>query len=253
MYFVFSILMFVFKFVFRNYINTPVEWNDLLRLPIKDLPGTPYWYLYVLAIIYFVATFLFKQRWNESAILGSAFVICMVYKLINLEAIFTIQYAFYYSFYFLLGCIFQIRGRVMLDRHYFMQWLIIVFGGSVLLIKKDDMSVSIIGVMSVFLATLTINFLFFFFSKYLDHLGVLSFLGERSLEIYIFHIYVTSGSRPILKLLHMENYWGNVFILFFMGIVFPLLGSYILKKLKLWDLFFKPTQYWQKIYDSYKK
>lgn len=244
--------MFGFKYIFRNYINTAVGWLDLIKLPLKALPGTPYWYLYVLAIIYILAELFFKQEWNEKIILGVAFVTCIVYQLLNLDVVFTIQYVFYYSFYFLLGCIYKIRGGIMLKRYYIIQWVLVMICSISLLMKKDNMPVAVIGVMSVFLATLIINLLFFVFSKHLDHQGVLSFLGERSLEIYILHIYVTSGSRPILRILHMENYWGNVFILFLLGIILPLFGSYILKKLKLWDIFFRPVQYFANKYENHK-
>lgn len=244
--------MFGIKYIFRDYINTTVGWEDLIKLPIKDLPGTPYWYLYVLAIIYIFAAFLFKQRWNESTVLSISFVMCVVYTLLNMEIVFTIQYAFYYSFYFLLGCIFQIKGEVLINRYYFIQALIVILCGSGVLMNIEDLSISIIGVISIFLVTLIINLLFGFFSKYLDHLSLLSILGEKSLEIYILHIYVTSGSRPILNILHMDNYWYNVIILTFLGIVLPIAISYILKKLKLWDIFFKPVQYFAQIYDKHK-
>lgn len=243
MYFIFSILMFGFKRVFNSHVNVSVGWWDLIKLPIKYIPKTPYWYLYVLVLSYLFAAYFLKQSWDKRVILCISFVVCMAYSALQLKEIILAQRIFYYFFFFMLGCSYKLYGHFVLEKNYLLQLVLSVALSWVFLFQENVLHGSITQLLRILVSILVINILFGICRKYMDRKGIFSFLGERSLEIYILHIYVTSGIRPILKIFNIGNFWLAVVIATFLGIVLPVICSYILKKMKLWDLFFRPATF----------
>lgn len=243
MYFTFSILMFGFKRVFSSYVNESLGWWDLIKLPIKHLPETPYWYLYILVLSYMFAAYFLKQSWDKRVILYKSFVVCMVYSALQIKEMVIAQRIFYFFFFFMLGCSFKLYGRFVLEKYYMLQLVLTVTLSWIILFQGNVFQGSITQLLNIFVSILVTNILFGICRKYMDCKGIFSFLGERSLEIYIFHMYVTAGIRPILKIFNIGNFWFAVAIATFLGIVLPVFCSYILKKMKLWDLFFRPATF----------
>lgn len=66
--------------------------------------------------------------------------------------------------------------------------------------------------------------------KYWNRIGICSWIGKRSLEIFALHLYITSGIRPVLRLFHIDNYLAAVVMTAFLGIVIPVGCSYVLKR-----------------------
>lgn len=203
--------------MFSGYVNTSLGWLDLLKLPINYLPETPYWYLYILVLSYILAAYFLKQGLDKRVILYISFVICMVHSVLQVNEIVTAQRIFYYFFFFMLGCSFHLCGHFILEKYYFPQFILAVVLSWIILFQEKVLHASIINLLSIFVAVLVINMLFGICRKYMDHKGFFSFLGERSLEIYIFHMYVTSGIRPVLKIFNIEDFWIAVVIATFLG------------------------------------
>lgn len=243
MYLVFSVVMFVFKYLFRGYINKPQDVGDLLKLPFKSLPGTPYWYLYILVTSYILAALFLKQNWDKRIVIAVSLMSSIVYSILEPKEIISAQRVFFFFFFFMLGCLFRLTGRFILEKYYFLQFILAAILGWMILYRGNDLSECIISIIRIFISVIVINALFGISKKYWDHKGFFSYLGERSLEIYIVHVYVTSGIRPILKMLYIVNFGIAVIIATLLGLMLPIIGSYILKKMKLWDLFFKPITY----------
>lgn len=131
--------------------------------------------------------------------------------------------------------------------YYFLQGSLIVFCGWIILYRNIVLPEYVIKILQIIVPTLIINMLFDISEKYWNLRGLFNFLGERSLEIYVLHVFVTSGIRPILKAFHAESYWLAVIIAFLLGVILPVVFSEILKRLNLWNLFFKPANYLQKV------
>lgn len=83
------------------------------------------------------------------------------------------------------------------------------------------------------------------FENYMVKESILSYLGKKSLEIYVFHIFVTSGIRPIFVFLGITHPVLKMLLAFILGIIVPLFCSFVLHKLKLWDWVFRPTRFWE--------
>lgn len=131
--------------------------------------------------------------------------------------------------------------RFLFEKHYILQSILIVVFGWIILFQGNVLHRIIVNLLKIFVSILVINIMFRSAKKYMNHKGIFSFLGERSLEIYILHIYVTAGIRPVLRFLHINDAGIAVIITTFCGIVLPVICSYILRKMKLWKLFFKPV------------
>ncbi|MGB0664950.1 MAG: acyltransferase family protein [Pontibacterium sp.] len=82
------------------------------------------------------------------------------------------------------------------------------------------------------------------FSRWLGQfeLGLLAFLGRRSLEIYLMHLIAGSGIRIILhKFLGIDDVTVHLVAGTVFGIVLPLIGAWFIDKLKLGFLFTPPS------------
>lgn len=132
-----------------------------------------------------------------------------------------------------------------------MQWGIGILGAAITLFWPDIGSENIIlsgltiSITKVFAAALIVNASLITAGKYCNRQGMWSFLGKRSLEIYTLHPFITSGIRPLFKVMYMDNYWVNAVVGIFLGIAIPVICSYMLKKLKLWDIIYKPFTFWK--------
>ncbi|MCM1122662.1 MAG: acyltransferase [Eubacterium sp.] len=253
LYVIFSILIFGVKLVFRNWgINEPVNWMDFLGIPIKMIPNTPYWYLYVLSFLYIIGKWLFEKSWNKNFLLLILFALSCIYAISEIKGEVIIVRVVYYSFFFILGCLFHMGKYSFSGRWYLLCWLIGIIGIVVYLLWKGAMPDFLKGVVQVLTAAFIVNATMGTAQKYCKHQNIWSFFGQRCLEIYILHVFLTSGIRPVLRVLHMENYWLNVIIATFLGVTIPVICSYILKKLNLWTLFFKPAELIEKHFSKLK-
>lgn len=246
LYFSFSILLVVFKCVFRVFVNEPIEWIHFIMIPFRYLPNTPLWYIYILAIIYLLAGILLKQRWNKDIIILISFLLCILYRIFPVKEVVTAQKIFYYFFFFMLGCMLCIRKERLIKKCMLLQCVIAFGGEGMILYLSDTLPEPVIGLMRIVVSILMINIFFVVAQRYGNNAGILSILGEKSIEIYLLHGYVTSGIRPILRILHIRNYWVSVSMATVLGIAVPIAISYILRKMKLWEMVFKPVKYIKK-------
>lgn len=242
-YFMFSIMMFLFKLLFAKYVNQSVDWKDLIYLPVKSISLVPYWYFYVLIFLYLLTAFIMKQSWNKNTVILILWGIYIVYAISGLPEIVTIQRVINYACFFLFGCLYQIRGGGGLNKHYVLQGGIAVCGIAIVLFGDNVLPRFIICIIRICTASFLINILFGVAEKYWNHIGICSWIGKRSLEIFVLHLYITSGIRPVLRLFHIDNYLAAVVMTTFLGIVIPVGCSYVLKRAGLWNAFFKPVTY----------
>lgn len=83
--------------------------------------------------------------------------------------------------------------------------------------------------------------------KAISQNSFLTFLGRHSLEIYILHEFAGAPIRLILLKLGFTNAYISLTITVFALVALPLLFSFITNKMGLYDLFFKPMNYIDKI------
>lgn len=72
---------------------------------------------------------------------------------------------------------------------------------------------------------------------------ILAFIGQHSLEIYLLHLYFTSGLRFIIRELNIGIWYIPFITVSILEIVGPLLISDLLRRMNLWNLLFRPVSY----------
>ncbi|MCM1063457.1 MAG: acyltransferase [Eubacterium sp.] len=242
-YVMFSILMFCMKFICGRWVNDPVDWFDLLLLPIKNMSSSPYWYLYVLVFLYITGYWMLKRSWNKNFLLLFLFVVSVGYGAFGISGEIMIWRVLYYSFFFIFGCLYQMRNYSAGKGHGLVScWTLGAAGMMLYLYGKDSMPVFLVSTVKTLTALFVINAFIVTAQRYGNSQNVWSFLGKRSLEIYTLHVFITSGIRPIFKALHMDDYWVNAMVAILLGILIPVLCSGILKKMNLWTVFYKPVE-----------
>lgn len=162
----------------------------------------PYWYLYVLLFLYVISWFMEKEKYPEIWKVVFFLGIHFLSDLVPDSIFFEIKRTLYYSFYFYLG---------------------------IFLAKK----------VAPWLAGRLQSFIVRY--QKIPKVGILSFLGRYSMEIYVLHCFITAANRLILIKLGITNFYINIVVNGTMAILLPVLAAVILKKLRLHTWFFKPA------------
>lgn len=111
LYFFFSAVQWVFKWICSAFVNTNVSLLDLAMMPIK--PMDPYWYLYVLIFFYlFILVLCRKNICDNKIILAGAIVVSTIICGIPINETFPIKELLYYFVFFYIGCYLSSTGWV---------------------------------------------------------------------------------------------------------------------------------------------
>lgn len=68
----------------------------------------------------------------------------------------------------------------------------------------------------------------------------LCYIGEHSLEIYVLHVFFVTGLNVAFDKVHILGLVGLV-LTFLISTVMPIVCGFIFKKIKLYNLLFKPA------------
>ena len=72
--------------------------------------------------------------------------------------------------------------------------------------------------------------------------NMLKKIGAYSLDIYLMHTFITAANRKMLFKVGITAFYPNIFINFIMAMCFPMVVSFVLKKVKIYSYIFKPVQ-----------
>lgn len=246
LYGIFSILYAVVKIVGSPWVNSNITWKDIMLIPIKAIDL--YWYFYVLIFLYLIMRIWYKQSVIKLVILS--FCGCMLYSIVGIGRLgfeMTLKSVIYYAIFFLVGYAFQQNYNFMNILQKQLVAIGMVGGGGMifLLLNKNGFlcfSELVVRIMRPIIALhISVFFVLLFYSKWRKS-GIISMIGEKSLEIYTLHIFFTSGIRPVLAVLNIDNYFFAVFIGMILGVLVPLIAGYILRKLCIWKYLYSPAK-----------
>lgn len=245
MYVAWSIITYVAKIAFSREVNTELSPWAILFIWCKTIDFL--WYLYVLAAIYMI--FRFDKVRNAPGCI--IFMIMTIAGLVGsalasdfLDGLFCIKLILYYSFIFYIGILLEKRLRegktfkkmetiVILSMGAVSIGLTVLFWGRKI---KDIPIVNLITGLGIsFLIVLV-----FMRVDILHRIKPLNYIGRRSIEIYLIHVFCTVGARPIIRMLGLSNPFLGVAITFLLSIAIPLLIGYVFKRLGLYDFLFRP-------------
>lgn len=198
-YVIFSVIQWIFKMLFAGQVNSSYTVKDLLLLPVKTMD--PYWYLYVLFLLYVIGWLIEKEKHPEWLKLVFFLGLYFLSKSVSGSIFFEIKRTLYYSLFFYFGIFLAKSVAPVISRR--MQSFLLLYQK----VPRADM---------------------------------LSKIGTYSLEIYVLHCFITAANRIILIRIGITEFYFNIFINLVMATGLPMLGAFILKKLKLHAWFFKP-------------
>ncbi|MBE5951817.1 MAG: acyltransferase [Lachnospiraceae bacterium] len=199
-YILFSVLQWCFKMVFAGQVNTTYTWKHLWMIPVRTM--APYWYLYVLVLLYMVTWFIERVKQPEWL---KVFFFLGLYFLSDLlpdSILFEIKRTLYYSFFFYFG---------------------------IYLAK------AVAPVLAEKLEPLIKHY------RKIPKPGVLRWIGTYSLEIYVTHCFITAANRRILPAIGITNFYCNIVTNFIMAVLLPVAAACILKHLRLHSWIFRPV------------
>ena len=237
----FSIVYGIFRMIFAKYSNGETNISDILMIWAK--PIAEYWYLYTLIFLYliFMIPGIVKQK--ILILIPSALLICILSIYVNVWSLGSIMY---YTLYFCVGILIS-RGEKLFESKIFTA-VISLTSIALMTIYKGDIEgfkdVQIIKIAVALGISLGIIFLF----KQIPILGENPFLklcGLHCLEIYIIHGFFTSGNRTILRLLGITEPYTSILLNFIISLLVPFAIVWIFKKIKIYDLFFRPIYFFK--------
>ena len=238
-YLLFSIVYAIFKIALVSNVNNTVALEDVLSIPIKAIP--PFWYLYILVLYYFV--FLFMRRLDLSLMLWVSFFISLWSPYVSAALPFELKRACYYCFFFSLGIALKKNPKLLLFEKRISILMFIV--GLFLVVQFWNnyhyQFICHIDFINMIVAVCVIPIIWNGFnSNFLKKNKVFGFMGKYTLEIFVMHIPVISVVRAILINLSLPNIFLDIFLGLLLGLLIPIIVTFILKKVKMRDLLFKP-------------
>lgn len=237
-YVIFAIGFTLLKMPFNAFTNEKASFEDIIWMWMN--PIGVYWYLYVLIEMYLVFSIPYLVRSNSIIILAGCFGLTVISYYISVP--FRLPDLCYFLVFFAAGIVYAREAK-----------LFSLFPASVAgLIISVIFSTIFWNINSTLNCTKYVNFVIAFglilviwyAFEHIDFLGnnrVLQYLGARSLEIYVTHSIVVTVGRTILNRLSVNDQYICLIVNMILGIELPLIFSFAIRKLKLFDLFFRPV------------
>lgn len=251
-YITFSIIDFLFKILFKSYVNSPVSVSDLCLIFIY--PIGILWFLYALLLISIV-----------HAIMQVMFINSRIRCIIEVVLAFLLLFITNNFVYSELG---------IYDAAKFLIWYIVGVYGMPHLIKtintKTYKALSIIGFIVFFIIETLwsfynidgvfgtfINFfitgigciaVYSIVAYYFKHQELLDYLGKNTMPIYLMHAYFISVIRIVVEKTEFINDTSSIvkiLICTFVGVVIPLIIYSFIKRVLLFDAIFYPSKYYK--------
>ena len=241
-YILFSVLLWVMKFVFSGTVNHEVSINDLYMIPLK--PIGEYWYLYALLFFYLLGSVTSKlQPTLECGLFGITFLISCTTAFISYNGVFPLKTILYYFVFFFLGIILgktELSGGIIENKKIVVATVILSII-SVILTVILHVNVSKIPFFATICGTITTLAIICIFRRTVKW-NMLQKIGAYSLDIYLLHTFITAASRKMLFKVGITSFYPNILINFIMAMCLPIVISFVLKKINVYFYIFKPVQ-----------
>lgn len=252
LYFIWDIIFCIIKLMFASQTNNPISISHLVLLPFKAVG--PFWYFYILIEFYFVFG-IKKIHDMKSAII---IPLCIAFGLfgswLRIYEIRWLEYAsflFYISFFY-IGILTARKKNWRIYDHIII-FISGVFAIAIVMINWNKNNAIYYLPIRSYVVAVGLSFIFMYLFMRLGKVPVLNFVGKHCIEIYTMHIFITSSGRIILRKCNINNTFIAVILIYFLSVVIPLLVATIMKKIKIYDYFYKPIDCIKKLDIGKKK
>lgn len=244
LYFLWSLILGLSRLLFAEAIHTPAAWTDIFLIPVK--PIQLLWYLFVLIIFYLFYGIFQLERANMWIILSVTFLFNIGSYFLPSGFYFDVKHVFYYSFFFFLGIVLAKRWQnelsLTVQKIVRLVLLLLIVVSLVLCIVfwTPARYLNEHFLLNWFLAgSFSLGFYYLFKGvRWLGDSSFLGYLGKHSLEIYLIHTFVLSAIRYLLMKIGFSSPVVFIIIGLPCGVIIPLLISFVLRKIRLYNIFF---------------
>lgn len=245
-YFIFGISMGLVKVFAGKLANEETSFLDVALIVIKPL--APYWYLYVLILLYliFAQPFINKIGRIKIAVMVTLAIICGDFLSIPW---FSLSNFLFYLFFFYIGIAHRKYERSIIGNVKITVPLCIVSIIIVIYLWNWEHVISSYHSVNIVVAlgiVLTIWYLFENVS-WLGNSKLLRQCGRYSLEIYVIHHTLTAGFRAIFPRIGITSAYVSLILNMLLSTSIPILFALCCKRLGIYGLFFEPVNYLQKL------
>lgn len=250
-YLLFSIVWFLFKFFLRRFVNSELDFLDLILIPF--FPISFMWFIYALMVMEILQVIICKQSLKvKYAQFFISLSMYLINPIVGNYPLMTSKYTFsdsivsdimgFYVF-FVVGTLW---GNNIIDyvKKYKIEVLVFSWGGILLLnILSFEYSVIDNHVFRVMSAACGIVFIISLGMSLNSHL--LLYIGQRTLCIYVLQGICIAATRVLMSRVHLNDFIGifPLFICTIIGTVMPLLIYEVSKKIGKIDFVFTPLKY----------
>lgn len=234
LYVFWEVLFWSSKYLLSSYVNDQVGIRDLLFIPLNPLG--PFWYLYLMMILYLLFGIKKIYSFRCSRVLTLLIVLGLIGGWIRSIDLLDFEYLFYLSFFYIGILLAKYEYRP--NNIYYM----ILFVSTVIVIVFNwqlDRKIYYIPFVNYYVAFgLTLCIL-----RAVEIIGCLkcvSYVGEHSIELYCLHSFIVSFIRIAVRRLDLDSVVFAIVLLFVSSVVLSLAFGRLIRKTKLYNLFFKP-------------
>jgi len=239
LYFIYCLIYGLMKLPLSMFVKSDVGLKDILLIPI--CPLGPYWYLYAMIILYLIFGLDIVNKINQYVVLIVLFFVSIFSQFVSIGNLLGIQRIMFLAFFFYFG---KILINFIEKKKYVVMGL---FVGAIILFilfnQKCDTKIQYALLRSCIAFGLTTGIcciafsLKSFLSKKIG--AFLCYFGEHSLEIYVLHVFFVTGLNIIFDKLNILGIVG-LLLTFILAVLMPIICAIILRKIKLYNFFFKP-------------
>lgn len=242
-YLIFYTIFNIVTSIFSNEINTQYEFWDMF---IK--PSNFFWFLYTLIGIFIIIPIIEKIfKKNCIKVLCITLLLNIIGKFFTIN-IFVIDTFFVYAFYFYLGVVIKekfnkremklIEAIISIILYIFLT--IIYFWGANYI--KNYIVVNFIETIIAILGVFAASNIFRVMEDKIVDIKIWNLIGKYTFQIYILHVFFTSGMRILLFKIGLYNSCIHIIVGFLMGIICPIIASIIAEKSCYLNIFFFPEK-----------
>lgn len=230
LYLLFSALFWMFRFIggFIHEPRNPVRIEDLIQIPI--VPFEYLWFLWVLALLFVVVPCLVKVCSHRLLLVGLFSLGYLLPWQDWMDLLYGVTKFFYGGFYFVLGSYcrmkhFETAGLKI--RHWMMPFSLLICVGNCAVhfyFGKDIWPHPVHEAVIALAACYVIWYVFIAYWDQKDWPGNRFFklCGQKSLEIYLLHMYLAGGLRAVFHKVGVENLWLLIAVGTVIAVLVPL-------------------------------
>ena len=264
LYLIWSFIFLLYKLVFSRFTIEKVSYKDALSIPI--IAQSSLWYIYILVIAYVLVVVAYKRKATKMLLQVIVFVACILMPFnsrpeLEIYTIFRCGYIFFFIIGMEFGKLFAyldniteinarqvIRNRLGTAAGFLGVFSFIGLGYEHYYLKNRGFSrggwsdVPIVGLLQAVIFSSFIIVIAYMINNKRYKCSVLEYLGKNSLEIYILHMFIFT---PVIKIfIRVQlNYALVILITSVLTVSISLGISWILRKVGMWQLFFKPYSF----------